>query len=159
MSHEHQKGQKCFLCDGGTKKDLAEWQDKNMEKYGFYMHFVPDGHFINAHTHGFDKTWGHLDFQIVLPLEQKLISSFFWTFADRVKAGEKFEADTSVDKVIKNMPVRLTRAHENDRDVLRIIFPDKNGKFYGDPGVDEAYAHQVEHVEENDEVPPDLAMN
>lgn len=158
MDHEHREGQKCFFCDVGIEK-LKTWEDEHFKKSGFYMHFVSGEHFINAHTHGFDRSWGHLDFQLIFPVSQKVVGSIFWSFADRVKAGERFEAGTSVDEIIEDFPVRLSSAKEGGRDVLRVILPDKNGKFPGDEGVDEVFGHQIDHVDEYDDSPPDPQLN
>lgn len=140
---------KCMLCDEGKGLgDLYEWEEAQMAKHGWYVHFVggqPAGdQFVNAHTHGLDHTWKHPDFQIVVMLDERNMKAILDTFVDRVKAGEKFSAGMEVEHIIKNMPVRLVDAIEAKRKVLRIVFPDKNGLFPGDPGVAPAMGRQVE---------------
>jgi len=136
----------CACCDGGmTKQDLANWEQENLKKNGFYIHAVPcsdNDKFMNFHTHGFDRTWDHPDFQMVFPIPPGAVRSIFWTIADRVKAGEKFKAGDLVEKVIKDLPVMFVTAHEGGRQLLRIIFPDKNGKFPNEKGCDRQFALQ-----------------
>ena len=139
------KGCKCDVCKFGLSMDeVKKKQEAYMEKCGFFSHFVDeelDG-FVNYHTHGFSKTWNHPDFQMVIPIEHALANEIFWDFAERVKNGEKFKPGDQVDKVIRNYPVRLARATEGNREVLRIIYPDKNGLFPGDDGVNYKYGKQ-----------------
>jgi len=63
-------------------------------------------------------------------------------FDKTFKAGEKFKAGDLVEKVIKDLPVMFVTAHEGGRQLLRIIFPDKNGKFPNEKGCDRQFALQ-----------------
>lgn len=141
----HESG--CSGCDvcSGKIEDREKWEKEKLDKNGFYAHLVPseDGGSINAHTHGFESTWGHKDFQIVLPIDAKIIMDIFWGLADRVKDGEVFQPGTSVERVIRSLPVKLELAKEMDREVLRVILPDGAARFPGDYGVDEMYASQI----------------
>lgn len=153
-SHEHEEG-KCFVCNGGSMEKMKEWQDEMMSKHGFYIHFV-DGEeqgYINAHTHGFRESWDHSDFQLVINIDRKVVSDIFWNFANRVKKGEIFSSGMMVDEVIANYPVRLDTMRENDRDVLRIILPDADGRYPGDHDTSPFFERQV-HVENSDDVSP-----
>lgn len=158
--HNHPEGEKCFICAGASMEDLSRWQDEQLEKHGFYMHMVggPEG-FVNAHTHGFQKTWGHTDFQIVLNVGQKTISSIFWEFADRVKAGEVFHGGMLVDKIIKKYAVKLDQNTETGRDVLRVLLPDADGRFPGDSGVAGYFADQAGVVVDGPETDDHHNMN
>lgn len=136
-----------------VKRKMADYTTK----YGFHTHFVAavvDGTeendlangFINAHTHGFDKSVNHLDFQIVCGLRPDMAHGFFWEFMRWIEAGRRFKDGDVVKKLVKGFPVRLKETKECGRPVLRIIFPDKNGKFPGDPGVDKKFGWQEEAV-------------
>ena len=116
-----------------------------MEKSGFYVHCVdePSEECFNAHTHGFKESWGHTDFQIVLPISTNIIMGIMHTIASRIRDGEVLEAGTTVERIIKSLPVRLERAAESNREVIRVILPDSAGRFPGDYGVDQAYDRQV----------------
>jgi hypothetical protein len=143
-SHDH-SGCNCDMCHGGmTFDDLKAKEVEMTEKYGFFSHYVSDPNckYVNYHTHGFRKTWEHDDLQIVIPLPPNIANNLFWTFADRVKAGERFAAGARVDKIVHGHQVILKKAKEGDRDVLRIILPDKNGRFPEDPGVDHYFGKQ-----------------
>jgi hypothetical protein len=135
----------CGVCAGKISLDALETKEKEMiKKNGFFAHYVtdPNCRYVNYHTHGFRKTWDQDDFQIVVLLPPQLAHSLFWTFADRVRAGEHFKEGDRVDKIIREHPVCLRKAREGGRDVLRIILPDKNGLFPEDAGVDRYFSMQ-----------------
>ncbi len=159
MAHEHKKGMKCALCDGKSLEEMKDWQDEKTKKCGFVIHCVQGRDaFMNAHTHGFSDTWKHKDFQVVLALPESVISSVFWGFADRVKAGEEFKAGDQVDKIIRGFPVKLVDAVEADRDVLRVIFPDAEGRFPGEKGTDK-YFDQQPNIDVSNDALKDSAVN
>jgi hypothetical protein len=135
----------CDVCAGKINMEgLKEKEAEMIEQYGFFTHFVFDvGHkFANYHTHGFQKTWEHNDFQIVLPLAHETAQGIFWNLAHRVKDGDRFSDGQDVDKIINGLLVRLMKARDAGRDVLRILIPDENGLFPGDDGVAPIYAVQ-----------------
>jgi len=144
--HGHGEGEhECLGCKEGLGA-VVEWEMNCMEKYGFYCHFVTNdpAPYDNFHTHGLDLTYKHLDFQIVVPMDPKCAHNLLCSFADRVKAGERFKVGDRVDKIIAKSDVLLADAMENDRKVLRIVLPDPEWRFPGDPECDEMYAGQVE---------------
>jgi hypothetical protein len=112
---------------------MRDWEEANIREYGWFVHFIvqdaetPTG--FDAHTHGLRETCGHLDFQIVIPLPEKVAHGILINLADRVKAGEKFVAEQTVADVLANdLLVKLIEATEGGRQVLRVILPDKKGK-------------------------------
>ena len=144
-AHNHEEGHECAMCSGKMTADSLEaWEKEMTRKHGFCSHFVgdPDCRYSNYHTHGFRKTWDHDDFQIVVSIPPNVANNLFWTFADRVKAGERFSDGSQVDKILKGHLVHLKKAREGGRDVLRIILPDKNGLFPEDHGVDRYFGMQ-----------------
>lgn len=85
---------------------------------------------INIHTHGLAESFDHLDLQIVLPLSQETAGPILKTIVDRIKDGEHFSDGDILESVIANgYCVKMVNAEENDRPVLRIIFPDAKGNF------------------------------
>lgn len=135
----------CDVCSGKIK-DVEKWEKEQSEKHGFYAHLVPDEEdslYFNAHTHGFVSSWNHSDFQIVLPIDANIIMTIFHRLAERVKNGDKFEAGTRVEGVIKNYYVQFETAHESGRDVLRVVLPDPNGHLPGDLEVEEMFQGQM----------------
>jgi hypothetical protein len=136
-----------------SKRELRKWHADHLRKHGFYAHFVaeefadlphPLSHFVNFHTHGFEETWGHPDFQIVMPIRPETALDLFWIFANRVKAGEKFEVGKRY-KEIAAAPydTLLVKAREAGRDVLRVLLPDAKNRMPGDKGVDPGFDLQT----------------
>lgn len=128
-------------------EQLHEQQDRMMGQYGFYCHYVfgsPDEpNKVNIHTHGVLESFQHPDLQMVLPLPQKVALNIFHNIVDRIKEGEVFIPNSIVYGVIKTLPVKFMAAQEGDRDVLRIIFPDKQG-IIEQEYMDHNYAQQYE---------------
>lgn len=134
----------CEACEGNmSPEDVNKRTDEFVEKYGFCVHAVMNaGPYVNIHTHGFERSWNHPDFQIVLPFHEDLVSKILWDLADQVKKGRVFKAGEMADRVIKNYPVKIVAAEETGHNILRVVFPDKNGLFPGDPKVDKLYGGQ-----------------
>jgi hypothetical protein len=155
MNHEnHCKCAHCESIAAGVSEEEAtkaiiEWQDKCLAERGFYVHMVGDDPVtsknFNAHSHGLQALDNHLDFQIVLPLPPKVAHNLICILADRVKAGEKFSAGQIVEHVVRGMNVKLVEVQENDRNVLRVILPDADGKVEPDE-IFEEFAFQYEGV-------------
>ncbi len=151
--HEHE-GCDDPECAGNhmTPEERRAWEAKCLIESGFWVDYVHDefthlphplSHLVNYHTHGFSQLWKHPDFQIVLPLSPEQVMPTFHSFADRVRKGERFHAGQVVSEIIREpYKVKLVAARECDRDVLRILVPDKKNRFPGDPGCDPAFAIQ-----------------
>lgn len=124
--------------------ELRRWQDECLRKNGFYVHYVPgeDGA-INAHTHGFDATWGHPDVQIVLPLPPDVAHGIFWTVRDLIASGRVFKDGETCEGILKNYPVSFARAREGGRDVLRLLLPDNTGALPADARCSERFKKQL----------------
>ena len=132
----------CMACEKGIDA-LLKWQDECIQKYGFYMHAVKHGQYVNYHTHGFVDSWQHPDMQMVIPVDAEFAKALFWDFAREIKAGKKYQVGDILDGFIEDHNIRLTEAKECGRAVLRVIFPDQNGKFPGDPDCDAKYERQL----------------
>ena len=141
---KHEKKCDCYLCqleaEGKTPEEAFQMmKQKELEflaEYGWYVHFIaddadsPTG--FNYHTHGLSEGYDHPDFQIVFRLPPEKAHFIFDELCNRVKKGEKFEDGQIVDKVIRDYKVKLVSATENDRPVLRVILPAKDGKLERD---------------------------
>lgn len=117
------------ISKGQALKKIREWEQKNLRKHGWIVHYViddpgPTG--ANIHTHGLHN-FGHPDFQIVVPLPQTVAHDILINLVDRVKAGEQFQAGQKVDKVIRAFSVKMIEATECGRPILRVIIPDPEG--------------------------------
>lgn len=119
--HGHEK------CKG---RDLDK-EEQMLKEYGFFCHLVmddPDSPYgANFHTHGLPEI-GHPDIQIVLPLPPQVYGGIIHGVYDFIKAGNKLELERAYDNFLENMNVQFVWAVENDRDVLRMILPDKKGE-------------------------------
>lgn len=116
-------------------EELKDWQQEQMQKCGWFTHYVFDDgsgqlklhNGVDFHTHGMDETYHHLDFQIVFPISEKIVNSIFWGFADLLKEGNQFASGDRVSGIIKNYDVLLLEVENGGRRVLRIILPDVDG--------------------------------
>lgn len=111
----------------------------------YIINDVGPGGIINAHTHGMEK-YGHLDFQVVLPLPAKHICYLLNTIGKRVQSGEKYHSGNLVDGIYEDCPIRLQQFRETNRDVLRLIIPDKNNLFPENPDCQDKYKVQLNHA-------------
>ena len=82
----------------------------------------------NAHTHGMEK-YGHLDFQLVLALPDREIGRILNTFGLMVQQGRKFSPGDTVSGIYEDCDVRLELFKECNRDILRVVIPDKHNIF------------------------------
>ena len=112
-----------------------------IKKYGWVAHLITDSDLV--HTHGLQETYGHMDFEIKLPLPRKMLHQFLSALANAVKAGEVFHADETSLAVFE-CPVRFVERTEAGRRVLRAIFPDRHGHWPGEPDCVDLFAHQIE---------------
>ena len=151
MSNKYEKLDKpiCDCCAFGVDDLMAclmAWEKEMMKKHGWYIHFVFDDDTpfnTNIHTHGLVETYKHRDVQICAPLSQETAQAILAGLVQRIKAGDKFAAGEKVFELIQNYPVTFIKATENDREVLRIIFPDETGNL--DPNeMNEVWARQYD---------------
>jgi hypothetical protein len=117
--------------------DKIKQQDiEMMEKHGWYAHYVPSGDKTptgaNYHTHGLERSFGHRNIQIILPLEPKTAHDLTHAIIAKIKEGIRFEAGVDYTDIMQNdYKVRFIAARESGRDVLRLLIPDKEGEFKG----------------------------
>jgi len=105
-------------------------------------HYVAGPGYINAHTHEFDYTGTHLDFQLVLPVSIKkanmILNELVQWALDRV---DPIEEDVLYERIF-SVPVKFVRRVETGREVMRVILPDANGDY--EDSEDPRYAGQRE---------------
>ena len=107
-------------------------EQENFRRNGFIAHVVkedeesPTG--FNVHTHGFMESWNHPDIQIVLPMTEDMLKLTIKEIAERVKHGAKFRPGDRAENIIKGATVKFIHAVEDNRSVLRVILPDRQGK-------------------------------
>ena len=107
------------------------------------MHYVPEDPatpFTNIHTHGFPEKFNHKDIQITYNLPMKLAGSLMHEIAGNLANGTVYEPGKKYDNVLRGYDVTFAEAEECGRPVLRMILPDKDGKFNSS----HPYVHQWE---------------
>ena len=119
----------CVKCEGTLPPDFEK---KAMEKMGYLGLIVlddkdfPNG--CNIHTHGFWESWKHPDIQIVIPMPKEIIGPIFGTAKEIATRGGQIITGRLYDNFLKGFNVEFAWAVECDRDILRIILPDKDGE-------------------------------
>lgn len=117
-----------------------------IEKYGYYVHMVPyepETQLANYHSHGLSLI-GHPDMQVVIALPAEITGYLFKTYYDMVKSGTKIQTNKLYEDFLQGYAVQFIWAVEQDRDVLRMILPDKSGNTQKD-SMDSAYKNQWDH--------------
>lgn len=122
---------------------MGKWENKQVGKHGFYIHYVPHNKkAVNIHTHGLDATYQHPDLQIVLPLQKEVAATILQDVVEMVKEGVSFEKEGIYTNILDNCPVYLTKAVEGGRKIMRLIFPDATGDFHKNSNNDTIYSSQ-----------------
>lgn len=120
-------------------KKKAIQREKAMKAEGWIIEVISDtkdskcatGTGRDAHTHGIEEKFGHMDLQCVLPINADLVGDIFHRIVKMIKEGTKFESGKCYGDIVNNKyKIRFLTAMEGDREVLRIIIPDKNGKLH-----------------------------
>src|SRR5690606_14864493 len=109
-----------------------------------YVHLDPSNGSgqCNYHTHGVFESFGHLDFQIVLPIDPYVARGLFHTIIDEVKSGRSFEEGEEYFGLVQdpNIPkMSFMVTEEADRKVMRILIPDQKGIMPGKEECDSAF--------------------
>lgn len=129
---------------------LEQKQKELIEKYGFVIHNVfPSSEneiLWSHHTHGLKENFNHTDLEIVLPIDPQIVGSVFHGMVDLIKDGESFENKLTSDKVIKNYSVQLVKVSDGQRDLIRVVLPDVNGKFPSDIDCSDIYKNQLDDI-------------
>lgn len=117
--------------DKAKVKKIKIDQSEMMKKYGWFAHYVPNDEDsptgFNAHTHGFEDSWGHPDVQIVVGMPQAQLHGILIVIANLLKKGETFEPGRKYEEILQGYPVTFAWAKEGSRRLLRMILPDKDG--------------------------------
>jgi hypothetical protein len=121
-----------------------------MKTVGWHAHIVAEDpsapYGANYHTHGLVESFGHLDIQVVFPIDPRTIHGIVKKLIDQIKDGKKFKHGDRVDGVIQSATdieyqVLLINAIEGGRNVLRMIIPDAAGNLEPQD-MDPEYGHQ-----------------
>jgi len=135
-------------CDMCRDPEQAKRRMKDaMKEYGWIVHLVqPDDEYpygVNYHTHGLPETYNHPDLQIVLSLDPMTAHKIICTAVDKIKNGARFDEGEAYDNILANYKVKFILVRETDRQVLRMILPDKEGRL-DILDIDEQYQEQYQ---------------
>jgi hypothetical protein len=87
-----------------------------------------DRNHINYCTHGVQLNYNHPDFQITLPIGASNAENIARDLIEDVRKGHVFkEGEKYSGYLLGGYDLTFKRCVEGDRQVLRVIFPDKNG--------------------------------
>ncbi|MFE8701051.1 DUF4262 domain-containing protein [Cytobacillus sp. FJAT-54145] len=119
--------------------------ESQLQDYGWIAHHEdsPDGKTANHHTHGLAENFDHDDFQLVLDVDPRIPQEIFSRLVDLVAEGTVFQEGKRYARVITGFEVEMKRVEEDERELLRVILPDPNGKFPEDDGCEEMYMMQA----------------
>lgn len=147
----HEEQCECAACKYGFE-ELARMERASMEKYGWYAHIVNDYEGapfkFNLHTHGMMESFGHTDFEIVLPMDPHVLMDILHNIAGRIKDGEKFVSGKryTLTNEHSSLPVEFAESTENGRPVLRLILPDEDFST-NRANMKHPYVHQWEGID------------
>lgn len=135
-------------------KEAMNHNEKMLEKYGFVIHSVfpteeDEDIMWDSHTHGLKENFNHIDLQIVLPMNPNIVGAILHGMVNSIKEGYSFENQSVSDRVIENYNVQLVRVNDGDRELLRVVLPDVNGKFPCDEGCEDIYKNQLDDIISN----------
>ncbi|MGM9928471.1 MAG: DUF4262 domain-containing protein [Bacillus sp. (in: firmicutes)] len=117
-------------------------EQKLLDKQGWFFHYVPAEHsLVNIHTHGLAENLHHMDLQIVLPIEKEMAELLLKTVIENIKNGYTYY-EGLYNNVIEDENVEFKTFKEQDRDVLRIVFPDNDGLLPDDEKCQNPYNQQ-----------------
>jgi hypothetical protein len=134
--------------------------EQMMEEHGWIVHYVFEtdkrefNGLCNIHTHGLEQNFDHPDFQVVLPLDPKVIHPVLSGMVADVKQGKQFLANVRDNRVLSGMDVMFKEFEENGRTVLRLIVPDPNGLLPDQEGCQEPYSRQFEELPDDEQPNP-----
>ncbi len=143
---EVERLQEAGLSRGAALATIEEHDRQAIEKYGWTAHHIVDDTVPSAHTHGLTERFGHPDFQVVLPAAPETIQRLLAPLVQAVVNGQTFRAGEETLGVF-NVPVRFVERRESGRTVLRAIFPDPEGRWPDEQGVQRGYELQLAHHE------------
>lgn len=133
------------------ENERDQWQKEMLEEYGWFMDIIPaeeyDEIHANYHTHGLQKNFKHKDFQIVLNMDPEVAHQIFVDLIDDVSNGKSFVEGEEYPDIIEGFNVAFKEFKEMDREVLRVLFPDRNGILPTEQNCQESYKIQLDNYD------------
>lgn len=130
------------------ENEREQWQNEMLEEYGWYMDIVPaeeyDEIHANYHTHGVQDNFNHMDFQIVLNMDPEIAHQIFVNLIIDISNGKSFEEGEKYSDAIEGFNVSFKEYKEMERDVLRVLLPDRDGILPNEKNCNENYMIQLD---------------
>lgn len=126
-------------------KVLQRENDAHIKKYGFVIHYVlptEQSPWVDYHTHGLVESRSHMNLQIVLPIQPDIAHGILWSLVRLIDEKKNFQNNELVYDIIQGYPIKFKKIISDNEEILRILFPDPNGLFFGDLECDSFYAEQ-----------------
>ncbi len=119
-----------------------EWEEQYelLQKHGWIIHDVAK---TGSHTHGLRENFDHPDLEVALNIPDDTAHRVLTAAVENIKKGKRYEDGQKRDQIIENGEVLFKKSKRREREMLRIILPDPQGLFPGDPGCQEEYAAQL----------------
>ena len=137
-----------------AENDIIRLRELSKYKVCWIIHSAPveDGRetvgvpIKNYHTHGIAAAYQHKDFQLVLDVGRQQAALILNCLADRVRNGEVFSDGELVTGVYEKCALKLVTVTEGNRKVFRVLVPDENNIYPGEPGCAFPYSAQALEV-------------
>lgn len=133
------------------ENERDQWQKEMLEEYGWYMDIVPaeeyDEIHANYHTHGVQDNFNHMDFQIVLNMDPEIAHQIFIGLIIDISNGKSFVEGEEYPDIIEGLNVGFKEYKEMERDVLRVLLPDRNGTLPTEENCDNNYKIQLDNYD------------
>lgn len=117
------------------RSNIDLWMDEMIKRHGWYIHFdllsVDHPYNINIHTHGLSK-FDHIDLQICYSISKEDAYTILLNIVNKIRKGLKFRPAIKYLDILYGHEVEFAEAKDDERIVLRIILPDKDGDLRGE---------------------------
>jgi len=146
-----------------SPEELQNKMREDIEKHGFCVHFViytakPPSRrrYQSIHTHGLEQSQGgHYDLEITLPVSGEDAAEVISNVVDKIKKGKEFRDGDIVSGILVGYDVKFVKRKESGRDILRILLPDRDGRYPEHADCDPRFSEQdlfidVANVENDD---------
>lgn len=122
----------CEACRAGKSvAEIKRWEEERLKNPGWFIHAIGnDENYpfnVNFHTHGLQENYNHLDLQLICPVPVPVVQGIFNFIVDQIKEGVVFESGQMVEGIFGGLFVKLEKAEEGEREILRVIVPDPEG--------------------------------
>lgn len=115
-----------------------------IKEHGFIIHHeISTNQVPIIYTYGIAQTLTHPDLEIKYPLSESLAHQILAEFYYRIKDGKPLIDNELVFGILYKLPLKtVLRRDKVGEPIFRILLPDPNGRFPGDPFCEVNYSLQ-----------------